>query len=518
MSHTDIIIIASTLLFVSTFGVYAAIRVINKHTRPPVNTLVRSGDIELVEVDYIEPTQPHQIYNYPDLLGSQHPIFERFSGGAPSYWSGTPPSYQTGTPPSYQSIDRWGINSSLESVINIINFDFILRLILFFILVFIIIILIRIITKLFVKVKNFNFRLLFVRTLNKNIYCNLFKFIKMSFLFDILLAIIFGKIFLVKYSFIVVKTIRSRFVRKNINIKIMNLNKYTKAELISKISKFKEEKIERRSFFNRLKTYFSSYFNFLLKLKSIIGKLTLISFFIQLFRKYKILRWIWNLINTIVMSIFSISLIDSFAFEFISNFFAELRLITSNIIDYFSNTKFYTFLNKLFSNKEDIPTKDGRLSSKVYKEYNDNETKMRSEEREGKTNTKISEWLKPKAEFNKTEITNETSYTKYFIIGGVIVFSCLAWVYADEIKTGGRTLLDWIFSFWSGGDDDEGNNTDSSRTPTAINIPGSGQLKSEISSPEIETIDLKGKDKVLTSDSMENLNEKIREEWSDTET
>src|SRR5882757_5671304 len=82
MSHSDIIIITSTLLFASTFGVYAVIKIINRVTRPPVNSLIRSGDIELVNyieptnslvrtqdielVDYIEPTQPQQIYNYPD--------------------------------------------------------------------------------------------------------------------------------------------------------------------------------------------------------------------------------------------------------------------------------------------------------------------------------------------------------------------------------------------------------------------------------------------------------------------
>jgi len=70
MSHSDIIIITSTLLFASTFGVYAVIRVINRHTRPPVNTLVRSGDIELV--DYIEPTQAHQVQL--DLLQPLSPI------------------------------------------------------------------------------------------------------------------------------------------------------------------------------------------------------------------------------------------------------------------------------------------------------------------------------------------------------------------------------------------------------------------------------------------------------------
>jgi hypothetical protein len=74
MSHSDIIIITGTLFFSATVGVYALIRVINKHTRPPVNTLERQGDIQL---DYIEPTRAHDIY--PDLVEQQFPIHERIS-------------------------------------------------------------------------------------------------------------------------------------------------------------------------------------------------------------------------------------------------------------------------------------------------------------------------------------------------------------------------------------------------------------------------------------------------------
>jgi hypothetical protein len=88
MSHSDIIIITGTLFFFSTVGVYALIRVIKQHSRPPVNTLERSGDIQLV--DYIEPVRAQDMYNYPDLLGSHYPIYERFSnhihyGRVPSY-------------------------------------------------------------------------------------------------------------------------------------------------------------------------------------------------------------------------------------------------------------------------------------------------------------------------------------------------------------------------------------------------------------------------------------------------
>jgi len=68
MTRLEIIMIVITLSMTSTFGVYVAIKKVNQYTRTPVNTL-RSRDIELI--DYIEPTRPQQIYNYPDLLDSQ---------------------------------------------------------------------------------------------------------------------------------------------------------------------------------------------------------------------------------------------------------------------------------------------------------------------------------------------------------------------------------------------------------------------------------------------------------------
>lgn len=126
---------------------FTTIKLIHKLSRPPVNTLVRSGDIELVDV--VQPTQPHPIYNQIDLEGFEYPRFHRISdysyyydriqsGIPPTYQSGTPPtynSYQSGTLPSYQSIDRFNINCSLE---NAINLDYVLWLILFLILVLLI--------------------------------------------------------------------------------------------------------------------------------------------------------------------------------------------------------------------------------------------------------------------------------------------------------------------------------------------------------------------------------------------
>jgi len=122
MSHSDIIIITITLTFASTVGVYAAIRVIKQYTRPPVNALVRSGDIEMV--DYIQPSQ--QIHNYPDLIGPQFPT-NVFSGRIPSIWSANPPSYHT--------IDRGYINSCFENSINL-DYIMIILIIMFLVIIF----------------------------------------------------------------------------------------------------------------------------------------------------------------------------------------------------------------------------------------------------------------------------------------------------------------------------------------------------------------------------------------------
>jgi hypothetical protein len=64
MSHTDIIIITVTVFISSTAGLYAVLKYINQHTRPPVNTLTRRGDIEL---QYIEPSSNNNL----DLLQPQ---------------------------------------------------------------------------------------------------------------------------------------------------------------------------------------------------------------------------------------------------------------------------------------------------------------------------------------------------------------------------------------------------------------------------------------------------------------
>lgn len=102
----------------------------------------------------------------------------------------------------------------------------------------------------------------------------------------------------------------------------MNLKKYTKAELISKINQYKIDRLEQKVNSNQVnfKNYLSQIWDLLINFKNILVKLTLISFFIQIFKKYRIIRRLWIIINSTIVSIFGISLIDNFGFDFLTNF------------------------------------------------------------------------------------------------------------------------------------------------------------------------------------------------------
>jgi hypothetical protein len=51
------------------------------------------------------------------------------------------------------------------------------------------------------------------------------------------------------------------------------------------------------------------------------------------------------------MTIFGISTIDNFGFNFMTHFIDEIKSITYNIASYFSNTSFYNYLRELYGYK-----------------------------------------------------------------------------------------------------------------------------------------------------------------------
>ena len=173
-------------------------------------------------------------------------------------------------------------------------------------------------------------------------------------------------------------------------------------------------------------------------------------------------------------------------------------------------------------------------------------------------NSRIIEWINRDSEktkvddlevlnqedFNSLDESNKYNYKNYFIIGSIIILSCLSWYYWDTLKYEGESLLEWIKSFRSGGNDDDS-------TPTNINNPGNINnpiLRSwrssveDIKSKDISTIKSSLRDKfyktiegenvqatssnvkiedlnkaksVLTSPSLEDLNNKAQDSWSE---
>jgi hypothetical protein len=200
-----------------------------------------------------------------------------------------------------------------------------------------------------------------------------------------------------------------------------NINKYTKAELISRIKDLKSIKNDS--------SLFTKTMNFLLLFKSLILKFTMIAIVIKIFKKYSIFRRIWSFFNLILFSIFGITMIDIYEIEFLSNFL-------HNLIDVFS--KLHTNILELFGKKVEIPielpTKMGTMK------------RIDQSSAGNKENSKIFERFNKIINKEPEVIEDDTPIykNKYVIIGGMLVLSCLAWYFYDDLKPIGSSILAWI--------------------------------------------------------------------------
>lgn len=274
----------------------------------------------------------------------------------------------------------------------------------------------------------------------------------------------------------------------------MNLNKFTKAELISKIKTLKNNPENQ-----------SKFWGYLFIIKSFLVKFTLLAFLIKFFKKYSIIRRIYVIINTVVMSIFGISMLDFYGLSFISAFIAELTSITGNIINYLSNTRFYSYLAGLLGHKV-IPVKESSTKMGSMIGIDSSSTKL---SKEVETNNRLSEW------FNKQEeVKNDTPFyqNRYFIYGTIFVASCLTYYYfGDDIKVYGLTIWSWLRGRRNGDNPPDNppvnrpiqsNNSNLMVNNQEINEGGS----QSIFNPIVNFLGL---------NSNERNKEKIRKEWDD---
>jgi hypothetical protein len=217
----------------------------------------------------------------------------------------------------------------------------------------------------------------------------------------------------------------------------MNLKKFTKAELISKINaiKFKQD--------NSNSSLIGKFIGILGSMKFFILKFTLIALLIKVFKKYSIFRRIFTIINTVLFAIFGFSMIDIYEIEFLSNFF-------HNIIEILS--KFNENILELFGKKVEIPSKTEsmrQINQKTTGIQTNNENSDRIIERFKKIINKTDE-IPVQEEINIPDEKPTPFYeNKYVIIGGMLVLACLAWYCYDDIKPIGSAILASIQNFKS---------------------------------------------------------------------
>jgi hypothetical protein len=202
----------------------------------------------------------------------------------------------------------------------------------------------------------------------------------------------------------------------------MNLNKYSKAELISKINKLdvKKEISKEKSI---------TIWDILLKLKFWILSLTIIGILSNVFKKYKSIRAVLKLANYIILTMFGMSLFDAFGLGIIIKFFNESRLIFGSIIAYLTDSTFYIWLMKMFNISEEPYSV--RSSYKKPMEKIDWKAELAKADRE----REIEEWKRRYAAIKKEE---ESGYTRVIILWTLVLAGSLGiWYY-------GRDALEFI--------------------------------------------------------------------------
>lgn len=217
----------------------------------------------------------------------------------------------------------------------------------------------------------------------------------------------------------------------------MNFNKLTKQQLIQQIESIKTENKNN----NNKKSLIQRFLEFWIFYKNLFFKITIVALIIKIFRKYSILKKIWRILNTLVMSIFGISMFDIYGFDIFYNLFKEINFIFSNIIDYLSNTHFYLILKNLFNLKkveDEFPSKSNKNENGSLGSINTASNEISNGNNENKT---ISSRIEKVNENNQN-----TPFYKdgYFIIGAILIIGGLLgyfWFKSSKPDTGGNVNI-----------------------------------------------------------------------------
>lgn len=180
--------------------------------------------------------------------------------------------------------------------------------------------------------------------------------------------------------------------------------------------------------------------SYLLIIKSFIVKFTFLAMIIKIFKRFAILKRIWSIFSTILFSIFGITLIDFYEIDALSKIFHK-------IIDIFTN--FYANLSNLFmikKNPVEFPSRIGtmeRIQSETIGIQKGNENSDRIIERFTKLINK-SEDIPIQEEINIPEENKPFYQSRLFIYGSLILISGITYYYCAEISSGASSLWNWL--------------------------------------------------------------------------
>jgi len=230
----------------------------------------------------------------------------------------------------------------------------------------------------------------------------------------------------------------------------------TKTELVEKfkelssskslkdLKNIKSEDKNKISFKDLLKSYYLRLSAFILKFHSILTKITLFIIIIRYLRKMNMMRFIWSIINSVLLSTFGILFSDVYGFKEI---FSNIEYYWMEYVNFIHGTKFYKILVKIFNevNESDVKVSNSEInevkSEKVSdivenKESYDFPSSYQQIESEKIGNVK-SNW----GNFENTKINadseiNDTPFYKnkdLLILGLSIVSLGLIYIYWDSI-------------------------------------------------------------------------------------
>ena len=214
-----------------------------------------------------------------------------------------------------------------------------------------------------------------------------------------------------------------------------NLNKYTRAELISKLNKLEQQNINKTEVpikNNEIKIS-DLIWDILTKIRNLFFSLSIIAIFTKIFKNYKSVRAILKLANYIVLAIFGISIFEAFGLSFIVKFFNQFRYVFAGVISYLSDTTFYHYLMRVFNVAE-----EKQSIRSIYKQPTE-KIDWKAELEKADRQKEIDKWMNKYGHKHEDEVMDKKTIALLLLfLGGTIA----VWYY-------GKDALDIISPVWN---------------------------------------------------------------------